>query len=202
MSLGDDTTKRGSTLTGLNLRNNLAARRASAQNYITSGRGQTSPGPNPETRASRMPSSPSNPPSSIYEDSDLEADPESDRNNYLSPTSPNMYSPRAHSPAGPTRDYFAADRRPSDSSTISSSALTSASGKKKPPPPPPKRMASNTPIFVIAIYGFQGQEAGDLSFREGDRIKVIKKTDSTDDWWDGELRGHKGRFPANYCETG
>jgi amphiphysin len=50
------------------------------------------------------------------------------------------------------------------------------------------------------MYGFAGQEIGDLSFSEGDRIKVIKKTDSTDDWWDGELKGHRGRFPANYCE--
>ena len=54
--------------------------------------------------------------------------------------------------------------------------------------------------YVTAIYEFAGQEQGDLSFREGDKIKVIKKTESTDDWWDGELGGVKGRFPANYVE--
>ena len=74
-------------------------------------------------------------------------------------------------------------------------------GKKKPPPPPPKRLgSSNGAIFVVALYDFDGQGAGDLSFREGDRIKVTKKTESTDDWWDGELRGLKGSFPANYCK--
>jgi hypothetical protein len=52
---------------------------------------------------------------------------------------------------------------------------------------------------VTALYDFGGQGAGDLSFREGDRIRVIKKTESTDEWWQGELRGVKGSFPANYC---
>ncbi len=39
-----------------------------------------------------------------------------------------------------------------------------------------------------------------MSFREGDRIRIVKKTGSVDDWWDGELRGVKGSFPANYVE--
>jgi amphiphysin len=53
---------------------------------------------------------------------------------------------------------------------------------------------------VTALYDFQGQSAGDLSFKEGDRIKVVKAGDSKDDWWMGELRGRKGEFPGNYCE--
>jgi hypothetical protein len=73
--------------------------------------------------------------------------------------------------------------------------------KKKPPPPPPKRIGSqNSGIFAVALYAFEGQNDGDLSFREGDQIKVVKKTDSTDDWWEGELRGVRGSFPANYCK--
>jgi hypothetical protein len=71
-----------------------------------------------------------------------------------------------------------------------------AAKKKPPPPPPPKKIGA---MFVTAMYSFQGQSAGDLSFREGDKIKVLKKTASTDDWWEGELRGVKGSFPANYC---
>lgn len=70
-------------------------------------------------------------------------------------------------------------------------------GKKKPPPPPP---AASRPVFVTALYDFDGQGNGDLSFREGDRIRVMRKTNSTDDWWEGELRGQKGPFPANYVE--
>lgn len=75
-----------------------------------------------------------------------------------------------------------------------------AAAKKKPPPPPPKRIGSNQGLFVTALYDFGGQSAGDLAFREGDRIRVLKKTDSTDDWWEGELRGVKGSFPANYVD--
>ncbi|KAL4863265.1 hypothetical protein BDV12DRAFT_30276 [Aspergillus spectabilis] len=73
--------------------------------------------------------------------------------------------------------------------------------KKKPPPPPPKpRSASSNITFVTALYDFAGQSTGDLVFQQGDRIRVIKRTESTDDWWEGELHGVRGSFPANYVE--
>jgi hypothetical protein len=108
-------------------------------------------------------------------------------------------TPLSFSPAGPHTDYFSRDRQPS---TAASSAAIAASAamKKRPPPPPPPRLPSQQSIFVTALYDFEGQGEGDLIFREGDRIKVLKKTDSTDDWWQGELRGVKGAFPANYCQ--
>ncbi|KAI4868114.1 hypothetical protein F4820DRAFT_162637 [Hypoxylon rubiginosum] len=107
----------------------------------------------------------------------------------------------------PRQDYFG---RPSTASTTASNASfnTAASGlsmavKKKPPPPPPKKkISSNAPAeFVIAQYPFSSQNAGDLSFREGDRIKIVKKTGTDQDWWQGELDGVKGSFPANYCRA-
>lgn len=101
-----------------------------------------------------------------------------------------------HAPAGPRGDYFGRDRLPSGSSIASVAA-----GKKKPPPPPPKRIPSTQGFFVTALYDFTGEGEGDLSFKEGDRIKVVKKTGSTDDWWDGELKGSQGSFPANYCQA-
>jgi hypothetical protein len=75
-----------------------------------------------------------------------------------------------------------------------------AAGKKKPPPPPPKKIGSFQAEYVTAMYDFDGLNAGDLTFREGERIRVIKKTDSSHDWWEGEVRGQKGSFPANYCK--
>ena len=83
--------------------------------------------------------------------------------------------------------------------TPSALMLSAVAAKKKPPPPPPKR-GPNVGSWVTALYSFEGQGAGDLVFREGDRIKVIKRTESTDDWWEGELQGIKGSFPANYCQ--
>ncbi|KAF7586903.1 hypothetical protein BBP40_008032 [Aspergillus hancockii] len=99
-------------------------------------------------------------------------------------------------------DYFGRNQHPSESAGHTSPGYDTlvAATKKKPPPPPPKRIGSNQGLFVTALYDFGGQSAGDLAFREGDRIRVVKKTDSTDDWWEGELRGVKGSFPANYVE--
>ncbi|EGP89203.1 uncharacterized protein MYCGRDRAFT_70391 [Zymoseptoria tritici IPO323] len=80
-------------------------------------------------------------------------------------------------------------------------AAAAAAAKKKPPPPiPAKRLASTGATFVTALYDFAGQSDGDLAFREGDRIRVVRRTESTDDWWEGECEGRKGQFPANYVQ--
>ena len=105
----------------------------------------------------------------------------------------------SYAPAGPNSDYFSRDRQPS-STSLSSATSALVQKKRPPPPPPPPRIPSQQAIFVTALYDFDGQSEGDLVFREGDKIKVIKKTESTDDWWQGELRGTKGPFPANYCQ--
>ncbi|KAJ4343715.1 hypothetical protein N0V95_006545 [Ascochyta clinopodiicola] len=104
------------------------------------------------------------------------------------------------------RDYFGKiSSRTSASSTPAytpgSLSPNPAIGKKKPPPPPPpKKIASFQAQYVTAMYDFDSHTSGDLSFREGDRIRVIKKTDSSQDWWEGEVNGQKGSFPANYCK--
>ncbi|XP_053316995.1 SH3 domain-containing YSC84-like protein 1 [Spea bombifrons] len=55
-------------------------------------------------------------------------------------------------------------------------------------------------LIAIAVYPFEGQQPGDLSFQVGDKITVLTKTDSKDDWWEGKLRRNVGIFPANYVE--
>ncbi|KNC47565.1 myosin ID heavy chain [Thecamonas trahens ATCC 50062] len=50
---------------------------------------------------------------------------------------------------------------------------------------------------VTALYDYDAQEAGELSFREGDVITIVSKGDG---WWTGELRGSKGEFPSNYVQ--
>jgi amphiphysin len=159
----------------------MVNRRASSQNI--SGRVS----PNPEPRVMRIPSSNSVP---VFSPPAADPSPSPEpmgsytpgySSSHLTPVS--AYS--SHTPAGPSADYF----------------QRGAAQKKKPPPPPPKRIGSqNSGLYAIALYSFEGQGQGDLRFREGDRIKVVKKTDSTDDWWEGELNGVKGSFPANYCK--
>ncbi|XP_018604104.1 SH3 domain-containing YSC84-like protein 1 [Scleropages formosus] len=58
--------------------------------------------------------------------------------------------------------------------------------------------ASDSPLIVTALHPFVGQQPGDLSFNPGDKITVITKTDSQYDWWEGQLRGQVGIFPANF----
>ncbi|KAF2171708.1 hypothetical protein M409DRAFT_63321 [Zasmidium cellare ATCC 36951] len=99
-------------------------------------------------------------------------------------------------------DYFDNKNPRPSASRASSAASIAAAAKKKPPPPVPvKRIPSQQGQFVTALYDFDGQNDGDLSFREGDKIRVVKRTESTDDWWEGELRGRMGSFPANYVQV-
>lgn len=190
----------GSTLTGLNIRNGLAQRKASYQsnsnsNYRSSMTSVSPaksdylslpPSPNLETRPQI---------SSVPSQTSLALSTPNYTSSAVTSPSPNeFYTP--HAPAGPRVDYFSRDRIPSGSSMAAIAAT-----KKKPPPPPTKRMPSIQGVWVTALYDFAGQGQGDLAFKEGDQIKVIKKTDSTDDWWEGELKGIKGSFPANYCQT-
>lgn len=63
-------------------------------------------------------------------------------------------------------------------------------------PPKPRQTAQ----YVTALYDFTAQAAGDLSFRAGDQIELVKKTESTEDWWTGRVNGQEGAFPANYCQ--
>jgi amphiphysin len=72
--------------------------------------------------------------------------------------------------------------------------------KRPPPPPPPKPSVGVKPEFVVAMYDFAGQSEGDLAFAAGTKIKVVKKTDSMEDWWEGEVHGRRGMFPRNYCQ--
>ncbi|KAI1894961.1 hypothetical protein AGOR_G00101030 [Albula goreensis] len=63
--------------------------------------------------------------------------------------------------------------------------------------PAPSR-ASPGLLVVTAMHPFVGQQPGDLSFNVGDRITVTTKTDSQYDWWEGQLHGQVGIFPANF----
>lgn len=70
------------------------------------------------------------------------------------------------------------------------SFASQAAAKRAPPPPPAsKKPAEPT---ARALYAFEGQQQGDLSFQEGDVITIVQKTDSQDDWWTGKLRGQQG----------
>ncbi|KAL9601581.1 MAG: hypothetical protein Q9219_002415 [cf. Caloplaca sp. 3 TL-2023] len=179
MKLADQS--QGHSISGLNIRNGYAQRRSSSQSShprpvaplaIAAPSEPASPDPNQRPRISSIPS----------QTSLSLATPNYSSSNGVSPSPSDISS--SYAPAGPRADYFSRDRQPSSSSMASIVA-----NKKRPPPPPPKRLPSTQDVWVTALYEFAGQGQGDLVFKEGDRIRVVKKTDSTDDWWEGELRG-------------
>ncbi|KAF8807625.1 BAR-domain-containing protein [Phlegmacium glaucopus] len=83
-------------------------------------------------------------------------------------------------------------------------AGASAAASKRPPPPPPPLKPKPKPgpqiKYVVALYDFVAQTDGDLSFNTGDRIELVEKTQSSEDWWTGRLNGVQGVFPGNYVQ--
>jgi len=106
-------------------------------------------------------------------------------------TPPPPYSPGpAHSPMSP----------PGSATSWASDA------KKKPAPPPPKpkpsRLSGAPPVeTVTALYDYEAQAEGDLSFTAGDVIEIITRTSNTNEWWTGKIRGRSGQFPGRITIT-
>jgi len=84
---------------------------------------------------------------------------------------------------------------------VSKSPVSTASAYKKPPvaaavpPPPPPMHSGPSGEAYRALYTFNGEQEGDLTFRKGDIIYVQKKDGS---WWEGTCNGRSGPFPSNY----
>lgn len=53
------------------------------------------------------------------------------------------------------------------------------------------------------MFDFEAQEDGEVSFKKGNQLKVLEKTDPN--WWKGQvltgpLTGNVGLFPSNYVQ--
>jgi len=76
---------------------------------------------------------------------------------------------------------------------------------QNPPPtraPPPTNQTTPPPSKgqgpqCKALYNYSAQENDELTLRKGDLITIIKEHP---DWWEGELNGKVGVFPANYVQ--
>ena len=55
-------------------------------------------------------------------------------------------------------------------------------------------------MLVQALYNFKSEKKCDLEFRKGQVIEVLTRTDNQHDWWEGQLEGRVGIFPANYVK--
>lgn len=77
-----------------------------------------------------------------------------------------------------------------------------ALAKKKPAPPPPKPKPKSLVVPKVetatAMYDFEAQAEGDLTFSAGETIEIVSRTQNTNEWWVGKAGGKEGQFPGNY----
>jgi hypothetical protein len=48
---------------------------------------------------------------------------------------------------------------------------------------------------AIAKFTFDGEQPGDLSFKKGEIITILKRTNNATDWWTGRVGSKEGIFP-------
>ncbi|KAJ3041439.1 hypothetical protein HDV00_009420 [Rhizophlyctis rosea] len=77
-------------------------------------------------------------------------------------------------------------------STMPVAAAGPSSGK------PPVGITPGGGKYVVALYDFDAQAEGDLSFKRDDKIEILNRTADVNDWWTGRLGGRTGQFPGNY----
>ncbi|KAF2422729.1 BAR-domain-containing protein [Tothia fuscella] len=96
----------------------------------------------------------------------------------------------------------------SPASTLSppgSASLAGIAKSKGPAPPPPKpkpaRLSGNPAVeTVTALFDYEAQAEGDLSFSTGEVIEIVTRTDNTNEWWIGKIGTRQGQFPGNYVQ--
>jgi len=75
----------------------------------------------------------------------------------------------------------------------------------RPTAPKPSFMSAQAtgarPGQAIAKFTFEPDQPGDLGFKKGDIITIVKKTENEADWWTGTMNGKTGVFPSNYVQV-
>lgn len=87
------------------------------------------------------------------------------------------------------------------SSAAASSQWGAIAAKKGAAPPPPKPkpakfQAKPAVETATALYDYEAQAEGDLSFSTGEVIEVLVRGATENEWWTGRLRGREGQFPG------
>lgn len=48
---------------------------------------------------------------------------------------------------------------------------------------------------AVALFTFDADQEGDLGFKKGEVITIIKRTEKAEDWWTGRIGDRTGIFP-------
>ena len=111
--------------------------------------------------------------------------------------------------ANPSETFDNMGNRRSRASTLQNEFTGNSFGDKPARPTAPK------PIFrqktglgdlksdqAVALFTFEGEQEGDLSFKKNDIVTITKRTENKSDWWTGRTDdGRIGIFPSNYVEA-
>jgi len=117
-------------------------------------------------------------------------------------TPPPPYSPNPEknslSPALAASGFGGVGR--ANSTGSSWGAAAKSKGAAPPPPKPKPSRLSGVPAAetVTALYDYEAQAEGDLSFTTGDVIEIVSRTSNDQEWWIGKISGRQGQFPGNY----
>ncbi|KAI9847492.1 MAG: hypothetical protein M1837_002393 [Sclerophora amabilis] len=75
----------------------------------------------------------------------------------------------------------------------------------------PPRPTTAKPVFrqkqtlgpneALATYTFDADQPGDLAFKKGDVITIVKRTENMSDWWTGRIGEREGIFPRRVTST-
>ncbi|KAK0893495.1 hypothetical protein LTR02_012794 [Friedmanniomyces endolithicus] len=76
-----------------------------------------------------------------------------------------------------------------------------APGRPSAPKPAFASRSSAGPGQAIAKFAFDADQPGDLGFKKGEIINIIKRMDNESDWWTGRIGTREGIFPSNYVDV-
>ncbi|KAF2117413.1 hypothetical protein BDV96DRAFT_490172 [Lophiotrema nucula] len=106
--------------------------------------------------------------------------------------------------ANPNETFDTMDRRQRSSSGFGDDFYGDKPKPSRPTAPKPvfgQKKASLGPDQAIAKFTFDADQPGDLGFKKGEVITILKRTDNETDWWTGRVGDREGIFPSNYVET-
>jgi hypothetical protein len=100
--------------------------------------------------------------------------------------------------ANPRETFDHMDNRSRASTFGDDYAYSDRSKPGRPTAPKPvfgARKASLGADQAIAKFTFDADQPGDLGFKKGDVITILKRTDNETDWWTGRVGSREGIFP-------
>lgn len=98
--------------------------------------------------------------------------------------------------ANPNETFDRLDTRPRSGSGFADDFYGDRAKPSRPTAPKPVfKKQTMGPGQAIAKFTFDADQPGDLGFKKGEIITIVKRTDNETDWWTGRIGDREGIFP-------